>query len=178
MFGTQQPHHDEALCDVLHWTRDGIGGDHRGLLLTSQSFDDGRCYQLGNGAALETSRKLEVPNPMPGQPGSEHELLCGTDVQIPGDVHIGKPYTLYWVWQWPNASGIDPGLPDGRDEYYTSYVDVNVTSNLQPEQAEQLLIQQDPMTRSRARFQSRNTLVTDPLALYSVPLFGGKQGSL
>ncbi|OAL42813.1 hypothetical protein IQ07DRAFT_472452, partial [Pyrenochaeta sp. DS3sAY3a] len=126
IFGTQQPLQEEVLLDVLKWTRDGSGGDRRGVLLASQNFDDGRCYQLGNNAIAADSRKKQTPNPLPGQLGSEHELLCETDVRIPDDVQVDKPYTVYWVWQWPNAPGKDPTYPNGRDEYYTSCVDVDL----------------------------------------------------
>ena len=111
VFGTQRPLQDEVLLDVLQWTRDGLGGDQRGRLLASQNFDDGRCYQLGNGATLANFRKEQTPNALPGQPGSEHQLLRETDDRVPGNMQVGKPYTMYWVWQWPNAPGQDPNLP-------------------------------------------------------------------
>ncbi|KAF9729768.1 hypothetical protein PMIN04_007912 [Paraphaeosphaeria minitans] len=134
VFGTQRPRQDEILLDVLEWTRDGLGGDRRGFLLPSQNFDDGRCYQLGNGAALATSRKEQTPNALPGQLGSEHELLCETDVRVPDDIQVGKPYTMYWVWQWPNAPGKDPNYPRGKDEYYASCLDVDIDRALSLEQ--------------------------------------------
>ncbi|KAK7177824.1 hypothetical protein PSPO01_16127 [Paraphaeosphaeria sporulosa] len=174
VFGTQRPRQDEILLDVLQWTRDGLGGDRRGFLLASQNFDDGRCYQLGNGAALANSRKEQTPNALPGQPGSEHELLCETDVRVPGNVQVGKPYTMYWVWQWPNAPGKDHNYPSGKDEYYTSCVDVDISAlSLQPQQLEHPIIQQDPMPTAVSDFQSRSALTTDPLVLYSASAFGG-----
>jgi hypothetical protein len=116
VFGTQRPSPDETLVGVLEWTHDGQGGDRRGQLLTAQNFDDGRCYQLGNGAALAEMRLSQTPNPLPGQPASEHELLCETDVKMPEDLPVRQPYTLYWVWQWVNAPNVDTNFPNGKDE--------------------------------------------------------------
>lgn len=115
VFGTRQPHAEEKLVDVLKWTRDGTGGDRRGLLLTAQNFDDGRCYQLRPELAQANIRKAKTPNPVPGQPGSEFELFCETDVHLPVEAKAGSPYTLYWVWQWPFGRRVDYA---GKDEYY------------------------------------------------------------
>jgi hypothetical protein len=169
VFGTSQPQRSETLLDVLQWTHDGRGGDGRGRLLTSQNFDDGRCYQLGNGADLASWRKAHIPNPLVGQPGTEHEVLCETDVPIPLDIEVGKPYTLYWVWQWPNAPGKDPNLPSGKDEYYTSCADLDVVRIVPPKPRNHPLLQQDPIPTAVSDFQSRSALTVDPLALYSNP---------
>ncbi|KAH5617479.1 hypothetical protein HBI23_256000 [Parastagonospora nodorum] len=173
VFGTQEPRSEEKLVDVLRWTRDGSGGDRRGRLLTAQDFDDGRCYQLGN-APLANGRKAQTPNPVAGQPGSEHELLCETDVKLPETVQTGVPLTLYWVWQWPTAARVDPRLPFGKDEYYVSCVDVDIVSSLQPDHVDRLLAQQDPMSVAVPGFQSRGALTSDPLALSSQSGFGPK----
>jgi hypothetical protein len=171
VFGTSQPRREEALLEVLRWTRDGLGGDRNGRLLTSQDFDDGRCYQLGNGAALASWRKAQIPNPVAGQPGTEHEVLCETDVKLPDDIEVGKPYTLYWVWQWPNAPGKDMNFPGGKDEYYTSCADVDVMRVIMPTPPDHTLIQQDPMPTAVSNFKSRSARTADPLALYSNPAF-------
>lgn len=177
VFGTQQPRQDETLFEVLQWTRDGSGGDGRGHLLSSQNFDDGRCYQLGNGAIAANSRKERTPNPLLEQPGSEHELLCESDVMIPDNVPFKKPYTVYWVWQWPTAPGRDPNDPSGKDEYYTSCIDVDVVQSLRLEKIEYPLVQQDPMPTAVSDFRSRSALTTDPLAIYSASGFGRQSGS-
>ncbi|KAF3028725.1 hypothetical protein E8E12_000225 [Didymella heteroderae] len=171
VFGTGQPVTDELLLDVLQWTRDGLGGDRRGQLLAAQNFDDGRCYQLGNGAALANLRLEKTPNKIPGQSDGYAELLCETDVRLPDNVQPGKPYTLYWVWQWPTAPGEDPEQKLGRDEYYTSCIDVDIVTSVSPQQAEISLIQQDPMPSAVESFASRGALTADPLALYSDPAF-------
>lgn len=172
VFFTQRPHSDEKLLDVLQWTRDGLGGDRRGLLLASENFDDGRCYQLGNGAALASVRKAKTPNPIVGQPNSEHELLCETDITLPKTIQPDIPCTLYWVWQWPTAPGNDPNYPRGRDEYYTSCMDVDIVKSLQPGQHDPRLAQQDPMPTAVSGFLSRTALTSEPLALYTMTNFG------
>lgn len=173
VFGTRHPHAEEKIFDVLRWTRDGSGGDQRGLLLTAQNFDDGRCYQLKDEVALASVRKAQTPNPVVGQPGSEHELLCETDVQLPEDAHVGSPYTLYWVWQWPTTSRTDY---QGNDEYYTSCVDVDMVLSTQSYYADPLLGQQDPMPTAVPDFRARSALTLDPLALSSAG-FGSKPDS-
>ncbi|OCK78872.1 hypothetical protein K432DRAFT_248539, partial [Lepidopterella palustris CBS 459.81] len=124
VFGTSQPTDNDLLTEVLQWKTDGTGGDGRGKLLTAQNFDDGRCYQINSGSISE-SRQEEYPNPTPGQPVSINEQWCETDVLIPPYVPINTPYTIYWVWQWPTAPGA-PGLPDGKDEYYTTCSDLDI----------------------------------------------------
>lgn len=126
VFGTSQPTDDDLLTEVLQWTKDGTGGDERGELLTAQNFDDDRCYQI-NGGDISVARQEEYPNPTPGQPGSINEQWCETDVLIPGDVSINSVYTIYWVWQWPTEPGT-PGLPDGKDEYYTTCSDLDIVA--------------------------------------------------
>jgi hypothetical protein len=164
VFGTQQPHTEEKIFDVLRWTRDGSGGDQRGLLLAAQNFDDERCYQLRSDVALVAVRKAQTPNPIAGQPGSEHELLCETDVKLPEDAQVGAPYTLYWVWQWPTAPRINY---QGNDEYYTSCADVDIVRSMQSDHNDPRLKQQDPMPTAVTGFQSRGALTLDPLALSS-----------
>jgi hypothetical protein len=172
VFGTERPRPDETLQPVLHWTRDGTGGDRRGRLLTAQTFDDDRCYQLGTYTALREARRLQTPNPQLDQPGSEHELLCETDVKLPEDVTVGQPYTLYWVWQWPSAPQPEPGPVHGKDEYYVSCIDVDIVSDLSLAQRGTVLRDQDPMARAVPNFGSRTALTIDPLALSSQPGFG------
>jgi hypothetical protein len=173
VFGTKQPRPNETLQNVLHWTRDGKGGDRGGRLLTAQNFDDDRCYQLRTDTTvLGEARRLQTPNPKPGQPGSDHELLCETNVRLPDDVTVGQPYTLYWVWQWPTAPQQKPGPVNGKDEYYTSCIDVDVVSDLPLDESGTLLKDQDPMTRAVPNFESRTALTADPLALSSRAGFG------
>jgi hypothetical protein len=172
VFGTSQPRGDETLSNVLKWTPNGLGGDRRGIRLAAQNFDDGRCYQLGNGAELANLRREKFPNPIAGQLGTEHEILCETDVRLPDSVEVDQPYTLYWVWQWATAPEKDPNFPNGRDEYYVSCVDIDIVREVFPVQASHFLLQQDPIPTALSNFRSRTALTTDPLALYSNSRFG------
>jgi hypothetical protein len=172
VFGTQEPRSDERLADVLRWTRDGLGGDRRGLLLAAQDFDDGRCYQLGNKSALANERQTQTPNPVDGQPGSEHELLCETDVTLPEAVKTGQPLSLYWVWQWPTAANVDCSYEFGKDEYYVSCADVDIVASLPSGHVNQRLVQQDPNSEAVPGFRSRGAVTRDPLALSSLSDFG------
>ena len=54
---------------------------------------------------------------------------CQNDVAIPKDAPSGKPYTLYWVWDWSTLPNVDPGLPKGKAELYTTCMDIDVTSS-------------------------------------------------
>jgi len=142
VFGTSQPTDDDRLTEVLQWTMDGTGGDERGKLLTAQNFDDGRCYQINSGN-ISVARQEEYPNPTPDQPGSVNEQWCETDVLIPADVPINSQYTIYWVWAWPTEPGT-PGLPDGKDEYYTTCSDLDIVAGPIQGTPPNPLPQQDP----------------------------------
>ncbi|PVH91606.1 hypothetical protein DM02DRAFT_678000 [Periconia macrospinosa] len=154
VFGTSAAREDETLSNTLQWTAYGRGGDGRGTFLTAQNFDDGRCYQLGNGAALANLRRERFPNP------------------IPDSVAVGRPFTLYWVWQWPTAPGQDPSFPRGKDEYYVSCMDVGIVQEVASVAPSRTLAQQDPMSTAVSDFRSCTALTTDPLALSSSSNFG------
>jgi hypothetical protein len=166
VFGTSEPTNSDVLTEVLQWTNDGTGGDGRGRLLTAQNFDDERCYQVNNGN-ISIARQEEYPDPTPDQPGSINEQWCETDVQLPGDLEIGSNYSIYWVWQWPTEPGT-PGLPDGKDEYYTSCSDLDIVAATQAlnDTPSNPLPQQDPQIAAVPNFQFRTAFVIDPL-MYS-----------
>jgi hypothetical protein len=180
VYGTTQPKANEKIADVLHWTQDGKGGDGRGLLLATNNYDDGRCYE-NNDTPVHLQRAKEFPNYAMGQgdtgPGTM-PLFCETNVQIPKTTATGKPYTIYWVWQWPTASGgIDPSYKNGKDEYYSTCIDVDVASaktalatDAEPKFA---LGQQDAMAQAVADFKSRTAAMTDALKGEVGPIFGG-----
>jgi hypothetical protein len=46
-------------------------------------------------------------------------------VAIPSDIQADSTYIVYWVWQWPTEPGA-LGLPDGKDEYYTTCSDLDI----------------------------------------------------
>lgn len=167
VYATSDPKDDERLVDVLQWNTNGTGGDKRGKLLTVQNFDDGRCYQI-NSSPKSQQRQQEFPNkPLNAPAGTANEeLWCETDIKIPDDTVDGKDLTLYWAWQWDTQPNVDPGLPDGKDEWYTSCMDVNMIASGQISKASlptpnQLLVQ-DPQRQANAQFTERAANVTLP----------------
>jgi hypothetical protein len=180
VYGTTQPKADEKLVNVLRWTQDGQGGDGRGVLLTTNNFDDGRCYE-NNQTPEQLERAKEFPNYAMGQDGDgpgTMPLFCETNVQLPKTADMGKPYTFYWVWQWNTApGGVDPGLPTGKDEYYSTCIDVDVASANVAVAAEAkpkfALGQQDAMAQAVPDFASRTAAMTDALKGEVGPIFGG-----
>lgn len=165
VFGTDQPKPDEKLADVLQWTADGSGGDKRGRLLSAQNFDDGRCYQI-NGGAISTDRQQKFPDHVPGQPTSQHEQWCESDVVLPKDTSFVKPgstLTLYWIWQWPTLPGQDPSLPTGKDEYYTTCNDLDVEPQAPAGPISATLEQQDPQVTAVPSYASRTAIEPTPM---------------
>ncbi|RHZ47209.1 uncharacterized protein CDV56_104992 [Aspergillus thermomutatus] len=124
VYGTAEPKDDERLLDVHNvWNKEGTGGDRRGVLLSMQNFDDGRCYQINSGQISE-HRQTVYPHEANQLMGAD--LWCQQDIALPSEASTGKPYTLYWVWDWPTAPGVDPSLPNGKQEIYTTCIDVDV----------------------------------------------------
>jgi hypothetical protein len=182
VYGTTEPKNDEKLVDVLQWTQDGKGGDKRGVLLAMNDYDDGRCY-LNNDTPIATERKKMDPAYMAGTPQSgpaNSVMYCETDVKLPDTIEQGKPYTLYWVWQWPTLPGT-VGLPNGKDEYYSTCIDVDITSAnvaMAAEDASQLskfaMLQQDAVSTAVSDWASRTALFTDlPSKREMGPVFSG-----
>ncbi|KAL5118580.1 hypothetical protein ACEQ8H_003431 [Pleosporales sp. CAS-2024a] len=184
VYGTAQPQTNEKMVDVLRWTKDGKGGNGRGTLLATNNFDDGRCYEVNN-TPEQLQRAKEFPNYAMGQadtgPGT-FPLFCETSVKLPNNTAMGKPYTIYWLWQWPTAPGnVDPDYPNGKDEYYSTCIDVDVASanvmmaaDAEPKFA---LGQQDAMSHAVADFASRTAAMTDALEGEVGPIFGGDKQS-
>ncbi|KAH7406545.1 hypothetical protein DE146DRAFT_396455 [Phaeosphaeria sp. MPI-PUGE-AT-0046c] len=180
IYGTTQPKEDEKISTVLRWTEDGKGGNGQGVLLAMNDFDDGRCYE-NNNSPTHKERVVSSPNYAMGQaedgPGTM-PLFCDSNVQLPKTAAKGKPYTFYWVWQWNTApGGIDPGYPKGKDEYYSTCIDVDVTSqdialaaDAKPKYA---LGQQDAMSIAVKDWSARTALMTDALQGEVGPIFGG-----
>ncbi|KAF2852538.1 hypothetical protein T440DRAFT_466675 [Plenodomus tracheiphilus IPT5] len=180
VYGTTEPNENETLLTVLQWTKDGQGGNKKGALITTNDFDDGRCYEI-NTSEIWQKRSKTAPNyamgqEVEGQPGN-YPLACETNVQLPETAALGKPYTFYWVWQWNTAPGVDPGLPKGKDEYYTTCIDVDVAS---PNVAlaavadkKYAVGQQDGMSSAVSDFHKRTALVTDVKQGEVGPIFSG-----
>ena len=126
IYGTTQPKFPELFLDVFgKWSADGTGGDRRGRLLATQPFDDGYCYQV-NGGNISTTRQAEHPHEPDQLMGAN--VWCQNNIAIPTDAETGKPYVLYWVWDWPTEPGVDPNLPNGKAEIYTTCADVDIVA--------------------------------------------------
>lgn len=113
------------------WTADGTGGDGRGMLLQKGNYDDGRCYQA-NDKPISVERQAKFRHEI--DPLMGPNLWCQQNIALPVNIPVGKPYTLYWVWDWPTAAGVDPGLPNGKTEIYTTCIDVDIVpaSEIEP----------------------------------------------
>ena len=143
IYGTTEPKQGETLLDVHGaWNADGTGGDKRGVLLSTQNFDDGRCYQINTGNISE-SRQETYPHQANQLMGAD--LWCQQDVQLPSTAPSGKLYTLYWVWDWPTLPGVDPTYPHGKKEIYTTCMDIDVTgtSNTHAQEQDDYVTGQD-----------------------------------
>ncbi|KAI1911365.1 hypothetical protein LOZ61_003888 [Ophidiomyces ophidiicola] len=124
VYGTSNPRPDDTLLSIHKvWNSAGTGGDRRGQLLSRQNFDDGRCYQI-NDQPISKMRQQKFPHQANELMGAD--MWCQQDIALPQNVPAGKPYTLYWVWDWPTAPGADPGIPKGKAEIYTTCMDIDV----------------------------------------------------
>ena len=128
IYGTTDPQPTDTFLDIHNvWTADGSGGDKRGKLLVAQNFDDGQCYQV-NGGPISTERQSEFPHePTPLMGG---DLWCQNNIKLPEEAAAGSTYTLYWVWDWATEAEVDPGLPKGKAETYTTCMDVDVGNDI------------------------------------------------
>ena len=126
IYGTSEPKFPELFLDVFgKWTADGTGGDGRGRLLATQNFDDGRCYQV-NGGNISTYRQAHFPHTPNELMGAN--LWCQSDIALPTDLATGKPFTVYYTWNWPTEPNVDPALPKGKAEIYTTCMDIDIVA--------------------------------------------------
>lgn len=166
VFGTYNPSATEKITDILKWSTDGTGGNGNGWLMTSQSFDDGRCHQL-NSMPISINRQMQFPDQAPGQPNTNLEQLCETDLKIPVNAKVGSKLTTYWIWSWDTSAHTEGALC-GKDEYYTTCSDFDVIdggANLASIAAmpfAHTLGQQDPQTKAVSNYQSRTALTATP----------------
>jgi hypothetical protein len=169
VFGTYSPSPTEKIVDVLNWTTDGTGGNGKGWLMTAQSFDDGRCHQL-NTMPISIDRQMNFPDRVAGQPNSNVEQLCETDLHIPANAKIGEKLTTYWVWSWDTAAHTE-GVPCGKDEYYTTCSDFDVIdggdslASIAAMPFVHTAGQQDPQTVAVSDYQSRTALTATPVVI-------------
>ncbi|KAL8942435.1 MAG: hypothetical protein Q9211_001378 [Gyalolechia sp. 1 TL-2023] len=123
LYGTTDPKPDDKFLSIHKvWNPQGTGGDRRGKLLVTEPFDDGQCYQI-NGGQISTKRQAEFKHQ--GDPIMGQDLWCQNNFKIPQDAPSGKPYTIYWVWDWDTAPGT-AGQPQGLQEKYTTCMDISV----------------------------------------------------
>ncbi|CAD0098404.1 unnamed protein product [Aureobasidium mustum] len=162
VYATTKPSDTEKIADVLEWNTAGNGGDSRGTQIAAQNFDDGRCHQLNSGT-ISLQRQKAFPDRIAGQPDSNIEQWCETDVHIPSTYKTGDTVTVYWVWQWPTEAGVDPTYPTGKDEYYTSCAEIDIVDSVNNASPVHTLQQQDPQTTAVSSFKSRAALTTSPL---------------
>ncbi|KAI9704950.1 MAG: hypothetical protein M1836_006730 [Candelina mexicana] len=125
VYGTSDPKPDDKFNAIYgQWNADGSGGDKRGKLLTNQTFDDGQCYQV-NGGPVSTERQAKFKKPSDALMGGD--LWCQTDIKLPTDLPTGKPYAIYWIWNWDTQKGT-AGLPNGLIERYTNCMDFDIVA--------------------------------------------------
>ncbi|KAL8855258.1 MAG: hypothetical protein Q9178_008087 [Gyalolechia marmorata] len=126
IYGTTDPKPDEKFLSIHKvWNPDGTGGDKRGKLLTTQPYDDGQCYQV-NGGQISAKRQGEFEHE--ADPLMGKDVWCQNNFKIPQDAPSGKPYTVYWVWDWDTAPGT-AGLPQGLAEKYTTCMDISISQD-------------------------------------------------
>ena len=145
IYGTTQPKTPEIFLDVFgQWTADGSGGDKRGRLLATQPFDDNRCYQVNSGN-ISSDRQAQYPHTADQLMGAN--LWCQNNILLAADVPTGT-YTLYWVWDWPTEAGVDPNLPKGKAEVYTTCMDIDIVAK--PGRKRRVKARQQPSSASPA----------------------------
>ena len=169
VYGTTDPKPEEKLVDVLRWTKNGNGGDKRGKLLAANDFDDGRCAQV-NPSTLSSSRMAATAD------SDNAEIPCETNVHLPKNLTVGQPYTLYWVWQWNTEAGKFPGLPIGKDEYYTTCMDIDMVDVVKADVAKTNMYpvpQQDRLETAVSDWKHRKALYTDAIKAEVGPYFSG-----
>ena len=126
IYGTAQPKQNETFYEIHKiWNTAGTGGDKRGKLLTTQNFDDGRCYQK-NASPIYADRSTRFHIDNATNPEGE-DLWCQNNIVLPQEAQTGKPYSLYWVWDWPTMPGT-PGQPNGMNQTYTTCIDIDVVA--------------------------------------------------
>ena len=171
IYGTTQPKFPELFLDVFgKWTADGTGGDRRGRLLATQPFDDGYCFQV-NGGDISTARQAAHPHEPDQLMGAN--LWCQNNIAIPTDAATGKPFTLYWVWDWPTEPGVDPNLPKGKAEIYTTCMDVDIVAK--PASKRRVKARQQPAPSAGGNLNSAaipayvHSLTASPAPAYPAP---------
>ncbi len=152
IYGTSKPAFPELFLDVFGKWDNATGGDQRGTLLATQPYDDGYCYQV-NGGNISTHRQAQFPHTPDSIQGAN--LLCQNDLRLPTDLPTGQPFTLYWVWDWPTEPGVDPSLPKGKAEVYTSCIDIDIVAK--PGSKRRVKARQAPSPASQSALDHLNS---------------------
>ncbi|KAG4429493.1 hypothetical protein IFR05_015021 [Cadophora sp. M221] len=71
--------------------------------------------------------KEEFPHTADSLTGAD--LWCQVDITIPSSTAALGMYTLYWVLDWPTATGT-VGQPNGLLEIYNTCIDLNLVDGL------------------------------------------------
>src|SRR4051794_7912701 len=80
VYGTTQPSSSDTLLGIHKvWNANQTGGDMRGVLLSSQNFDDGQCYQINSGI-ISQQRQQQFPHTANTLMGAD--LWCQQDIQL------------------------------------------------------------------------------------------------
>ncbi|KAK5451841.1 hypothetical protein LTS15_007564 [Exophiala xenobiotica] len=163
VYGTTNPSPDDSFLAIHRvWNADGTGGDGRGVLLSTQNFDDGQCYQT-NGGTISQQRQKQFGHAFDDLMGND--LWCQQDIQLPSNVTSGKPYTLYWVWDWPTMPGT-AGFPDGKQEIYTTCMDVDIVEDVGVESFSQASVSYSPgQPLDNAAVSAEMTDIANPTAV-------------
>lgn len=122
VYGTDKSRPDDTLLRIHRsWNATGTGGDQRGRLLTTASFDDGKCYGPNFDSPIYQQRRKQFkPDPEQGA-----NRWCQTPVELPDNIRRGV-YTIYWVWDWPSLLPHSKGGVTRKDEIYTTCMDLRV----------------------------------------------------
>ncbi|KAI9747378.1 MAG: cytochrome c1 [Chaenotheca gracillima] len=56
------------------------------------------------------------------------DLWCRNILDVPRDAD--RLYTFYWVWDWPTAPNVDLNVLEGKNEVYTTCIDIEVVDVL------------------------------------------------
>ena len=149
---TQTAKTDPSLLEILSWS--ASGSLTSGRLLTAQPFDDGRCYQINSASSVSVLRQYEFPNYDTLASGltAIHEQWCEAIFRIPGDAPPNSTLLLYWIWSWPT---LESNVTRAKDEFYTSCLDVSISSVISTSPQWRPLPYQDPQRMAVKNFRQR-----------------------
>ncbi|KAI9732148.1 MAG: hypothetical protein M1834_004244, partial [Cirrosporium novae-zelandiae] len=120
VYGTTQAESSFTLKEIHKVWRRGSSDSQKGVLLSEQEFDDGRCFQVNES---EESKKRQKVAGYPIDPIQGSDLWCRNVIKLPENLKEEDVYTLYWVWDWPTVPGT-AGAPEGKVEIYTTCIDI------------------------------------------------------